>query len=258
MIGLSLGLRISGRAGATTPLFSAALTEKLVGLYDASTLDAAHGATISNVADALEKGPSLDLGSCTYGTDGNRRWFDFSRSVTQYLGSDDPAFRITGPLLLMAGVHKVNEGQYFPIMSCQTNAATVNQYEWRFNNVASSLVAQEFVAASSSIEARNLAGPVGVPQATDVVVSIKRDTSTVTATLLHAGAAASASAIYNMVPTADANSGFRIGSRKGSPLYANGRIYCAAVCNSLLTNEEFIELRTYIASKSGVTFRPIL
>lgn len=187
-----------------------------------------------------------------YRTDGSKHWIQFD-GVDDYLASTAAALRITGDLTLVLGVHKVDAAAFGMFVSCQTNAATVNQYEFRTDNIAGTPRALTFVAADTAMETEVGTGGNGViNQATDAVVTLTRRSGIdVVITCNENGVANSLTAAHTKVPTSDTNSEFRLGSRKGSAIFLNGRIYQSFVFNKLLTAGEMTAMKSFVAGKMG-------
>ena len=86
-----------------------------------------------------------------------------------------------------------------------------------------------------------------VPVGVDAVITATRTGSAIAFTV---GEAVSTTP-HMMVPTSDGGTEFRLASRKGSPLFANGRLYGALVIRRVLTPGEGASLRTYLATRAG-------
>jgi len=165
--------------------------------------------------------------------------------VDDCLVSQAAGLRITGPVTIAAAVRRAEGARYDIWISAQTDASTVNAYELRTGTVG----ALEFVAANpGAIEADNAGAATAVPVAATRVVTAMRTGATIE---FGVGTAA-VSASHVLVPTADAASEFRLGSRKGGPLFARGRVYGAVVVARMLSARELDGLRGWLTARMTV------
>jgi hypothetical protein len=176
---------------------------------------------------------------------GGRHYLEFD-GADDFLQSQAAGLRITGPLTLTAAFQRAAPSRWDIIMSCQTQAASINAFEWRTQNAAGD-AAMHFVSANTTVAVVN-SGTCVVPLGATRIASAIRTGSAVQ---FRANEQAS-SAAYTLVPSADENSQFRLGSRQGSTLFLQGRIYDALLIARALAAEELDQLRTYQAAKAGV------
>jgi hypothetical protein len=187
----------------------------------------------------------------TYRTSGGLHWLEFDGSA-DYLANVAPALRVVGDLTLVVGVLKVTAAAFGPFISCQTNAGTINQYEFRASNAGTATVATNFVGANGSTSEAETCVLL-TQDAAAVLTAARTVGSTVATTVNETGLADTDSDAHTMIPTSNDSSEFRLGSRKGSANFLNGRIYQALVFGRLLTAAEKTALIAYVAEKTGVT-----
>lgn len=152
-------------------------------------------------------------------------------------------------------VRREANGVYDVWMSAQTLASNVNQYELR---TSPSGTIELIAAGGGPFEVSAAGAGLAVPIGGDRVVTAARTGSAIDFTAGTFGAPGTATetasgAPHTMVPTADAQSEFRLGSRKGSPLFARGRLYAALIVGRPLTAAEGAGLRGYMAASAGAT-----
>lgn len=173
-----------------------------------------------------------------------RRYLDFD-GVDDCLAAQAAGLCITGPVTIAAAVRRAEGGRHDIWVSAQTDASVVSSYELRTNTVG----ALEFVAANAvALEADNAGPATAVPVAASRVVTAMRTGTTIEFTV--GGAAVSAAHV--LVPTADGASEFRLGSRKGAPLFARGRVYGAVVVARTLSVRELDGLRGWLTARMTV------
>jgi hypothetical protein len=239
-----------------------------VAFYDASdraTLfqtgtRASPGAAVAADGDPVglmldKSGNAFDLTQATagkrplYKTSGGLSWLQFD-GVDDVLTVNAAALRIVGDLTLSAAAYKNAGSTYGGILTCQTGAGTVNAYEWRFQNHATSMV-PEFVCADGSAASTvsGVTNSIG-PLATAGVMSVRRTSG---ATIEFSLNKARDSGAFTRVPTADASSVFAMGDRNAGGTPLGGRIYAAFVKDSLLSNPNLASLETWLGAKVGLT-----
>ena len=174
--------------------------------------------------------------------DANGRAYLAFDGIDDWLGSTAAELRITGPVTLAIAMRRNVGDAHDMWISAQTDAARVNPYEFRTNPSG----IPEFIASAEGAFETATAG-TAVPVGVDEVVTATRTGSTVAFTV---GEAAS-STPHTMVPTFDTATEFRLASRRGMPLFTNGRVYGALVVGRVLTPAEGAGLRTYLAMRAG-------
>jgi hypothetical protein len=175
------------------------------------------------------------------------KYLDFD-GIDDHLASTAAGLRITGNLTLLAAIRKDSLSRFDMLMTCQTNAASVNQYEFRAANGAASPVQLTFIAADTTVESDSSTNILAT--AANKVISLRRSSgveieigvNTTTETAAH-----------TKVPTSDSNSEFRLGSRKGTALFFDGRMYPAIVVARRISDSEIANARQYAAGKAGIT-----
>jgi hypothetical protein len=159
--------------------------------------------------------------------------------------------RITGDLTLSAGLYKNAGGSFGGIMTCQTNPATINPYEWRFGNHATVLDPELVWADGATLQDYLAAGPNDIgTYATPTVVSMRRTTSV---SIEHS--VNKLRVIYGgvtVVPTSDASSTFVIGNRLNSGVPLAGRFYGGLVIATKLSDADLAAYETIIGTKCGL------
>jgi len=159
---------------------------------------------------------------------------------------------IVGDLTLSASAYKNAGGSYGGLLTCQTNAGTVNPYEFRFSNHAT--VAQpELIAANATTAESTMAGGPGNvgPLAAALVASMRRSVASSVELSVNKSRVSYAS---TMTPTADASSTFTMGNRHGDlgiPLA--GRIYGAVAIAGRLSDANLGNLETWLGAKAGLS-----
>lgn len=172
-----------------------------------------------------------------------RRCLDFD-GVDDCLTSSAAGLCLTGPVTIAAAIRRADGERYDIWTSAQTEAGRTNAYELRTDPSG----VLEFVAAhGGGFEADRADGPSVLPVAATRVVTAMRTSGTIDFTV---GGVAS-SAAHGLVPTADAASEFRLGGRKGAPLFARGRIYGAIVVGRMLTGAELAAIRGWLTARAG-------
>jgi hypothetical protein len=261
-LSLTDNLSLTG-SGAPVPLSLSPLA-----WYDPSDLTtmfqtgsrAAPGTAVSADGDPVglildKSGNQLDL---TQGTAANRPLYKTSGGLhwLQFDGSDDSlsinhaSLRLLGDMTLCAAAYKNAGGSFGGILSCQTGAATVNAYEWRFSSAAGDLEPQ-FVSADGAAAEADAPSTAELLHtfATACVSSIRRDGG---ATVEFGLDGAREVEIHTTVPTADASSVFVMGNRSAGGIPLAGRIYQASVFGSYLSNGDLALLETHHGAKCGV------
>lgn len=211
------------------------------------TTPAATDGPVGRMLDKSGRGNAVTQGAAAsrpiLRRDANGRGYLAFDGVDDRLCSMAAELRITGAVTLAAAVRRAASGTYDMWITAQTSAGTVNPYELRTDPSGQ----VEFVgagAASYQISGSGLSVPAGAA----AVVTGARTGAAIEFT---AGAGAS-SVTHAMVPTSDAATEFRLGSRKGSPLFANGRLYAALVIGRLLSPAEAGALREHFAALVSV------
>lgn len=213
---------------------------------DARTIPAAIDGPVGGMADLSGRGhhlaqPAPAARPILRRDETGRRFLDFD-GADDWLASQAAGLRITGPLTLAAAVQRTNDARYDIWLSAQTQAGMANQYELRTDPAG----VLEFVAADAAqFEADQAGAGAAVPVGAARIVTATRTSSAIDFTV---GGVAS-SATHMIVPTADAASEFRLGSRKGVPLFARGRIYGAVIIGRILTTTELAGLQTWLAAR---------
>jgi hypothetical protein len=262
MLGLGFGLSITPRWAPWTGPASLFASGEQGGWYDpsdlssmfqdsAGTTPAAVGQPVGLIRDGSGRGNDLTQPAAASRPvlrqdAGGRHYLEFDGS-DDFLQSGAPGLRITGPLTLAAAYQRETASRWDMIMSCQTEAASTNAFEWRTQQTAGD-APMDFVAGNASFAAVSSGScvvPIGAPR----IVSAMRTGSAVQ---FRSNGQAS-SAAHTLVPTADANSQFRLGSRQGSTLFMQGRIYDALLIARTLAGYELEQLRAHQAAKAGVT-----
>jgi hypothetical protein len=177
--------------------------------------------------------------------EGGRNYLD-ADGVDDYLASVAAGLRITGPLTLLAAVRRDTASRFDMWLTSQTNAASLNQYEYR-TGTAAGAASVHFIAADTTIEQDNTS-TISAPLAANTLIGARRTGTQV----VHEVGGVTQSFAHTKVPTSDTNSEFRLFSRKGTPLFADGRVYYALVIARSLTDAEMIPLRTYAGAKAGL------
>lgn len=180
---------------------------------------------------------------------GGRAYLAFD-GVDDCLAVTAPELRFTGPTTLAIAVRREFGGAYDIWMSAQTFAGSINPYEFRSNSSG----VPEFVAANAASVELADAGTITLPLDEDRVVTAARTESAIefASRGFGGGTEATSSAAHALIPTADAQTEFRLGSRKGSPLFARGRLYAALAIGRPLTRAEGAALREYMAASAGM------
>lgn len=262
-LGFSLGVRARGsrilNSGAFDPrsLFADGAPGAWYDPGDPATLFQDADGTIAGVPDApvgrmldrsgrgnaVTQGAAASRPLLKRDPDG-RRYLLFD-GADDWLGSMAAELRFTGPMTLAVAMRRGVSGLTDVWVSAQTHAANVNPYELRTDPSGTA----ELVASGAGAFERTSAGPgMGAPAGADVVITAARTGSAIDFTV---GAGAT-SPPHVTVPTSDAETEFRLGSRKGIPMFANGRIYGALVIGRLLAPAEKAALRAWLSAAAGI------
>lgn len=173
-----------------------------------------------------------------------RAWLELD-GEDDFLPSAAPALRITGDLTAIVAVGRASDGRYDIWASAQTGAAQVNQYEIRTEPDGG----LEFVASGLGEFEVDGGGPANrTPAGATRVLSVVRSGGRVR---LDAGGG-EVTAAHGTMPVADAQSEFRLGARKGSPLFARGRVHAALLIGRALSAAELRAAREFLAARAGV------
>lgn len=264
-LALSIGARACMGVAAFTParLFAGGVAGAWYDPSDLSTLFQDSAGTTPVTADGDPVGKMLDKSGngnhLLQATAGKRPLYKTSGGLSwlQFDGTDDVLavnaanLRLVGDLTLSVAAYKNGASTYGGILCCQTNAATINPYEWRFAPNAT-VLQPDFVAANGAATEQDLAGgpnDVGI-LATPTVVSLRRS---IGVNIEHSVNKSRTTYAHTMVPTSDASSVFTMGDRNTTGIPLAGRIYQAVVNASLLSDINLAKLETYLGSKAGLS-----
>jgi hypothetical protein len=169
--------------------------------------------------------------------------------VDDFMSVNAASLRFLGDLTLSAAAYKNAGSTYGDILSCLTNAGTINPYEFRFTNHAT-VLQPEFVAANGAAAETDtaVAGALG-SFATSYVVSARRS---IGATIELSTNKTRETLAHTMVPTSDASSAFAMGAESTGALPLAGRIYGALVKGSRLSDASLAALETWLGAKAGL------
>lgn len=213
----------------------------------AGTIPAAVDGPVGRMADRSGRGNAVAQGAAAsrpmLRRDANGRTHLAFDGADDWLGSAAAELRMLGPLTLAVAIRRAVGGAYDVWISAQTSAASMNPFELRTDPSGMA----EFVASGPGPFQATPSG-LTLPVGADRVLTAARTGAAIDFTV----GAQAASGPHGTVPTSDAGCEFRLGARKGSPLFANGRLYAALAIGRLLTAAEARSLRAHMAASAGV------